>query len=183
MRKWLLLALCLGIAISAFRLEVQALLSAYSAESGSKQVFIHMHNATQVQFNQAGQLQSRLTVKQIKHQFHHRQTELQQPLYRFYKQGQTTNWIISAAKGRYDHISNQLFLRDEIEIITNEDLLIHTMKTTALTIDQDQASLSSDAQVQFIGDHLTIEGQGLSGHLHEETIQIPQQVKGIYANP
>lgn len=80
------------------------------------------------------------------------------PVYRFYLQGRSSNGIISVAEGNFVPYSNCIYQNDQIEIQTNNGLMIHTIKTDALIMNQNNASLSLDKHIQFIGDYLTIKG-------------------------
>ncbi|MCF1426484.1 MAG: LPS export ABC transporter periplasmic protein LptC [Shewanella sp.] len=134
-----------------------------------------------VSFNDRGEVESRVMAVYMEHFDASNLTRFSQPVYLLYPDNGQANWRISAAKGTLKQDDNIVTLENNViidAITPNEPL--QQLKTSYLQLDLDTMIMRSDRVIQVNGSNFKAEGTGLYANLNAQTVELLNQVTGIY---
>ena len=138
-------------------------------------------NLKSVSFNEKGDVESRVSAEHMEHFDASNLTRFTRPVYLLYPDDGAAHWRISATEGALDKDDNIVTLQNNViidAITPNEPL--QQLRTSYLQLDLDTMIMRSDRMIQVDGMNFKVEGTGLYADLNAQTVELLNQVTGIY---
>ncbi|BDM63164.1 lipopolysaccharide export system protein LptC [Shewanella sp. NFH-SH190041] len=138
-------------------------------------------NLTSVSFNDAGEVESRLSAAHMEHFDASNQTTFTQPVYLLYPANGQAQWRIQASEATLDKNSNKVVLQNNviIDAISPNEPIQH-ISTSYVSLNLKTMVMTSDKEIHIQGNDFTIRGQGLHAELNKQTVELLHEVTGIY---
>lgn len=134
-----------------------------------------------VEFNEQGQVNSRVTAKHMEHYELKNQTFFTQPVYLVYPDQGKAEWQIQADQGRLNKETGKVVLENNVIIdAINSQEPIQTLSTSFLELDLNTMIMTSDRIIYITGNDFNIQGRGLYADLNVQEVQLTSQVVGTY---
>lgn len=134
-----------------------------------------------IEFNEQGQVNSRVTAKHMEHYELKNQTDFTQPVYLVYPDQGKAKWQIRADLGRLNKETGKVVLENNVIIdAINPGEPIQTLSTSFLELDLNTMIMTSDRIIYVTGKDFNIQGQGLYADLNAQEVQLTSQVVGTY---
>ncbi len=134
-----------------------------------------------IEFNEQGQVNSRVSAKHMEHYELKNQTLFTEPVYLVYPDQGKAQWRIRADQGRLSKNSGKVELENNVIIdAINPEEPIQTLSTSFLELDLNTMIMTSDRIIYVTGKDFTIQGQGLYADLNAQEVQLTSQVIGTY---
>lgn len=152
-----------------------------SASTGIEQPDFVADNLKSVSYNDEGKVESRVSADHMEHYEANNLTRFTQPVYLLYPDDGNAHWRISATEGTLDRHDNIVTLQNNViidAITPNEPL--QQLKTSYLELDLDTMIMRSDRVINVDGVGFKVDGTGLYADLNEQTVELLNQVTGIY---
>ncbi|GIU23857.1 lipopolysaccharide export system protein LptC [Shewanella colwelliana] len=134
-----------------------------------------------VQYNELGQLNSRVSASHMEHYSDKNMTYFTQPVYLVYPDEGNAQWRLRSTKGTLDKASGRVKLENNviIDAISPEEP-IQTIETTYLELDLNTMIMTSDRTIRITGNDFLITGKGLYADLNAQNVRLTSQVEGTY---
>lgn len=134
-----------------------------------------------IEFNEQGQVNSRVTAKHMEHYELKSQTYFTQPVYLVYPDQGKAQWQIRADQGQLNKETGKVVLENNVIIdAISPGEPIQTLSTSFLELDLNTMIMTSDRIIYVTGKDFNIQGQGLYADLNAQEVQLTSQVVGTY---
>lgn len=134
-----------------------------------------------IEFNEQGQVNSRVTAKHMEHYELKDQTFFTQPVYLVYPDKGKAQWQLQADQGRLNKNAGKVVLENNVIIhAIDSQEPIQSLSTSFLELDLNTMIMTSDRVIYVTGKDFNIQGQGLYADLNAQEVQLTSQVVGTY---
>lgn len=109
-------------------------------------------------------------------------TELSEPEFLLFKQGQIT-WSINAASGQIKPDNNKIYLSGNVLAQDKFTKQKTRLKTNTLLLKPESKTAETEAHILIEDSHGKTEATGLSADLNNNRLKLLANVRGVYGNP
>lgn len=150
-------------------------------QDGSEHPDYVINDLKSVEFNEQGEINSRVSARHMEHFEEANMTYFTEPVYLLYPDEGKAQWRLRSSTGTLDKNSGHVTLEKDviIDAISPEEP-IQTIETTYLELDLNTMIMTSDRTINITGNDFIITGEGLFGDLNKQTVKLMSQVKGTY---
>lgn len=134
-----------------------------------------------INFNSKGDVESRVTADYMEHFATSNLTNFTEPVFLLYPENEKGYWRIAAKQGALDKNVNMVTLHKDVIInAIAPDEPMQKLMTSYLQLDLNTMIMRSDQAIAVEGDDYRLQGVGLYADLNQQTVELLNQVTGIY---
>ncbi|MCE9679964.1 LPS export ABC transporter periplasmic protein LptC [Shewanella sp. AS1] len=140
-----------------------------------------VNNLQSVQFDELGQVNSRVSASHMEFYSEQNMTYFSEPVYLVYPDSGNAQWRLRSTKGTLDKNKGKVTLENDviIDAISPEEP-IQTIETNYLELDLNTMIMTSDHSIKITGKDFLITGKGLRADLNAQNVRLNSQIEGTY---